>query len=88
MGYFAMFMLGALVGVAVMCLANAAHNVDSDIEQGLWCVKYIADARRQKRFSKLFDNMQHAKDKEDIEWMGEGTLTVSTKDTEYSLEIL
>lgn len=56
MGYLVVFMIGAAAGIFAMCLANAAHNNTVDSDQESWCVKQREDARRQKRFSRLFNN--------------------------------
>lgn len=56
MWHFVTFILGGIFGIVIMCLASAASNNGVDTKHELWYQKRINDAKRQKRFSKLFDD--------------------------------
>lgn len=55
MGYVLTFIIGAAAGIFAMSLANKASKYTTDSEQELWCKRCLDDMRRQKRFSRLFD---------------------------------
>ena len=55
MGYVITFIIGAAAGIFAMHLANRVNRDTSDSGQELWCKRCLDDMRRQKRFSRLFD---------------------------------